>query len=392
MFKSALGVHSKNESSELKLLRPFMQPGTRMKVLLLLSDGPGARGGIARYNQDLLDALVASAEVEEIQVICRQGSLEAARDPKVRVLEVRAGKVAFVLSALRLARAFGSTDWVFCGHLYMAPLAALIKRYRHTQIWLQLHGIEAWQPATALIRRALKNFDRVTSVSRFTRSRFLTLNAMSPTRVQVLPNTVQVPQAEAEAEIAALARTDQLRTSRADVVNLLTVARLSAAERYKGHDRVIAALPRVRQSFACVRYLIVGSGDDQARLEALAQQHQVADSVLFLGELDRAQVQTLYHSAQLFVMPSTGEGFGISFLEAMVSGTPALGFGRDGSVDPLADGALGSIADEHNLPERIIQMLKQGRDPSLPMRVLGRFGKAHFMTHVDALLKSWRAA
>jgi phosphatidyl-myo-inositol dimannoside synthase len=49
--------------------------------------------------------------------------------------------------------------------------------------------------------------------------------------------------------------------------------------------------------------------------------------------------------ADVFVMPSTGEGFGIAFLEAMASGIRVIAGNRDGSLDPLVDGALGTVID-----------------------------------------------
>jgi phosphatidylinositol alpha-1,6-mannosyltransferase len=49
----------------------------------------------------------------------------------------------------------------------------------------------------------------------------------------------------------------------------------------------------------------------------------------------------LYRTADLFVMPSTGEGFGIVFLQALACGVPVIGGDSDGSCDPLRDGIVG---------------------------------------------------
>ena len=77
-------------------------------------------------------------------------------------------------------------------------------------------------------------------------------------------------------------------------------------------------LPRVFAEHPDAIYLIVGDGDDRPRLEALAAAMGVADKVQFVGHVtDRRTYPIIYRLADVFVMPSTGEGFGIAFLEAM---------------------------------------------------------------------------
>jgi glycosyltransferase involved in cell wall biosynthesis len=76
-------------------------------------------------------------------------------------------------------------------------------------------------------------------------------------------------------------------------------------------------------------YVVVGDGDDRARLQNLAKERDLTERVRFVGAQPQGVLADVYRMADLCVMPSTGEGFGIAFLEAMACGTPALGFDRN---------------------------------------------------------------
>ena len=128
---------------------------------------------------------------------------------------------------------------MFCGHLYMAPLAALIARFKGAKLIVQTHGIEAWPRPSRLRRAALEAADLVLCVSRYTRAAVLGWAAIAPERVLVLPNTVG--EAFTPGDGSALRAKLGLEGKRV----LLTVGRMDSRERYKGHDRVIAAIPEL---------------------------------------------------------------------------------------------------------------------------------------------------
>jgi phosphatidylinositol alpha-1,6-mannosyltransferase len=291
-------------------------------------------------------------------------------------------RIAYSLAALAVG---GPVDVVFCGHLYMAPLARLVARLKRARLVIQAHGIEAWPQPSAAQRAAVEAADMVLAVSRHTRAAIQSWAAISPERLIVLPNTVA--EAFTPGDGAALRKALGLEGRKL----LLTVGRMSAAERYKGHDRVIRALPSLD---ARVAYVVIGEGDDRPRLEALARETGVADRVAFMGAQPHETALAAYRAADLFIMPSTGEGFGIAFLEAMACGTPAIGLGLAGARDALADGELGIGTDEDDLAPAVARALKtpSRRGAALASAVRNRFGRAPFERGVAGVIQRMQAA
>jgi phosphatidylinositol alpha-1,6-mannosyltransferase len=350
--------------------------------LALVTDAFGGHGGIAQYNRDFLGALAEIGAVSSITVLPRHAPERIAAPAAINQIPARPGRLAYSVTAL-LTAFHRPIDVVFCGHLHLAPLAWLIARLKGAKLVLQMHGIEAWPHPSRLRRAAAEAADLILCVSRHTRACVIGWAAIAPERVVVVPNTVG--EAFAAGDGASL-RTDLgLESKRV----LLTVGRLDLRERYKGHDRVIAALPDLVQRGHDVVYLIIGQGDDGARLEAFARATGVADRVRCFAAIGTRRLAEVYRMADLFVMPSTGEGFGIAFLEAMATGTPALGLAVGGAPDALADGELGIVvAEEDDLPTAIARLLAMPKpDPdALSQAVHARFGRSAFRSQLGMAL------
>jgi phosphatidylinositol alpha-1,6-mannosyltransferase len=359
-----------------------------MRALALVTDGFGGHGGIARYNEAFLRALAGLNRIREVVVVPRSGQARAEELPaRLCQLPPAPGKAAYVAHVLALvARRRPCFDLLFCGHINVAALGAAAAKLLCCPWWLQVHGIDAWDPPRdPFTRGAVAKADLVTAVSRHTRRRFLAWADLEPHRVRVLPNTID-PRFTPGPKPMHLLQRYGLVGKRV----LLTVGRLSAKERYKGHDRVIAALPGLRPRFRELAYVVIGDGDDRSRLEALARELGVADVVLFVGQVPD-DLPEHYRMADLFVMPSINEGFGIVFLEAMACGLPAVGGDEDGSVDPLSTVKSGRAVPVERIGDAIAHVFEHPFRDDRPDDLTARFGLEAFTAHLARLSASFTA-
>ena len=350
-------------------------------MLALVTDSFGGRGGMAQYNRDFLGALVEVEAVSSILVLPRYAPDPVAPPSGINQARPRPSRLGYSAAAL-YAGLRHPVDVVFCGHLYMIPLAWLIARLKRAKLIVQTYGIEAWSRPSRLCQAALDAANVVLCVSWYTRERVLGWSTVAPERLLVLPCTVD--EAFTPGDGSTLREALGLEGKRV----LLTVARMDSRERYKGHDRVIAAIPQLVARGHDVVYVVVGEGDDQPRLAALANKSGVGDRLQFTGAVGRQTVIDAYRAADLFLMPSTGEGFGIAFLEAMASGTPTLGLAVAGAREALADGELGIAVTEDDLPAAIEQALSAARpDPEvLASATRARFGHKPFAASVRMMM------
>ena len=113
----------------------------------------------------------------------------------------------------------------------------------------------------------------------------------------------------------------------------------------KGVDALLRAFVPL-QSRAILR--IVGVGPERVRLEHLARDLAIADRVQFLGHLPLPTLTAEYRNATIFALPSSQEGFGIVFLEAMASSLPVVA-GRAAAVpEVVAEGVTALLVDPND--------------------------------------------
>jgi len=282
-----------------------------------------------------------------------------------------AGKGLFVLRAAKDA-VFRRPGTVLITHLHLGRLSPLLRLLR-IPYWVCAHGIECWTPANNGDRRTLSGAALVLCVSRHTEDRLLSALPILKGRTRILPNHVEPPGPSAD---RAAAR--KLLGLPKEGRMLLTVSRLSSSERYKGHREILGILPKALAEYPDLYYVIAGDGDDRENLQNTASQLGLGSRVFFLGSPDDAALAAAYAAADAMVMPSTGEGFGIVFLEALVRGLPVLAGNGDGSRDPLQDGETGILVDPKDpasILKGLLELLARTWDPQqLSRMTLARFG------------------
>src|SRR5262249_43730883 len=149
---------------------------------------------------------------------------------------------------------------------------------------------------------------------------------------------------------------------------------------------VLAVMPDLLREYPDLVYVVAGDGNGRELLQKSAREHGLENHVNFIGRTSDTDLPDLYRAADVFVMPSTGEGFGIVFLEAMRSGACIVGGNSDGSMDPLRDGEAGyavSCDDRIELLEAIRSAIANPR--SNPHHA-DRFRFSAFSQHCGRLL------
>lgn len=326
-----------------------------MKVLVIAEYYPRARDpalGIWAHRQ----ALAARAAGAEIRVLVLHRPLpplaavrgldlgalrEALAQPRAVQLD---GLPVDYLRYLSPPRPWSYASW---GAWAAPPLRRALSRIRADFAYELVHAHYA-VPAGDAVRRAAPGIPLVVSVhggdvygdhagSRSVRStlghaRLVLANSAGTARRCVLrgvaPDATRVVHLGADLPASpAIRRRDPAAPPRipaapAEPPTLVSVGHLIERKR---HADVISALPVLRERWPGIRYVIVGEGPERGRLTALAESLRVSDRIEFRGRLAPADALAAVRCASLFVLPSVGEAFGVSYIEAMGAGVPAVG-------------------------------------------------------------------
>jgi glycosyltransferase involved in cell wall biosynthesis len=144
-------------------------------------------------------------------------------------------------------------------------------------------------------------------------------------------------------------------------VHFVSAMRLSRKKRPLALVRAFAEAVRFVAGAPPMRLTIAGDGPDRSDVRRLAAELGIEANVTLAGHLDRAQLRSLYASADVFVLPSERESFGIAALEARAAGLPVIAMLAGGARDFIAAGANGLLARDNRELSTFISRLALDR-------------------------------
>jgi len=254
------------------------------------------------------------------------------------------------------------SHFVIISHIHLIPIALLIKLLNPgCRMVMLAHGTEVWRGLPLYQKWFISRHTQIASVSRFT-SRILRKKHRIACSVVTISNCLdphfQFPQTFKKPQYLmerySIGSTQQV---------LLTVCRMERHEKAKGYDAVIELMSTLVHSRSSLRYLLCGpsSHKEHERLQQKISHNGLQEQVILTSHIPETELRDHFLLADIFIMPSSKEGFGLVFIEAAACGCQVIALNSCGSADALLDGAIGTLtetADMHQLMMALNHALK----------------------------------
>ena len=330
------------------------------RVLILSWEFPPiVEGGLARHVRKLTEQLAARGS--EVHVLTRGGDHAPAEEERHGVIVHRVREPSFprddldaflawvhqmnldmLAAGAELLERFAfdvvhSHDWLVavaaerlarrCGVPWVVTVHAT-EHGRH-QGWVDkhpqshIHGVE---------KRMVHRADRVIACSRYMQGHIADVFELASSRVTVIHNGIDPEDLHVPDDLVAL----RARYARPDQKLVLLAGRLVYE---KGFQDALEALPQVIRRVRNVRFLVAGTGTHEAELQKQALRLGLNWHGTFAGWLGDDALHGLYRIADLCVIPSHYEPFGLVALEAMASGCPCIAADTGGLREVVPHGA-----------------------------------------------------
>ncbi len=196
-------------------------------------------------------------------------------------------------------------------------------------------------------KEGLEMADKIIAVSNYTKNIIVEKYGIPETKVEVAYNGVDLKEKPAGKKILEAFQ-------EAGYKIVLFVGRLTIQ---KGPDYFLQAARKVLDHSDDVIFVVAGSGDMEEQIIRQASELGISDKVLFPGFIRGKDLHSLYKSADLFIMPSVSEPFGLTPLESLINGTPVLVSKQSGVSEVLTHALKVDFWDVEEMANKILSTL-----------------------------------
>lgn len=195
-------------------------------------------------------------------------------------------------------------------------------------------------------RAGMHAADRVIAVSNYTKNMVVNNYGISPEKVKVVHNGIYMKDNNYNYAFKKdITQNDKI---------VLFLGRITLQ---KGPDYFIESAKRVLDFMPNVKFMVAGSGDMYSRMIERAAELGIGNKFLFTGHLSGEDINRAYQMADLYVMPSVSEPFGITPLEALKNDTPVLISKQSGVSEVLANALKVDFWDINEMTNKILSAL-----------------------------------
>lgn len=355
-----------------------------------------ARRRHIRYAEVMRDALGADSEIHIVTYTARRSGHR--RDEPTPGLELYGTasihRAAYLGDVARVLRDLLRSGWRPTAITTQTPweegvVGALLARRLGARFLPQLHFdlfSPEWRAESLLnhwrfqvAKRVLRSATRVRAVSEPLRRKLTDHLGIDSSRIDVIPVGVNFEPSRLSVEAAKAALDPRLAGHQV----VLFVGRLVAAKNLRLWIEVASdVLARIPEA----RFVIVGSGAEEAELRRLVAERSHSKSILLLGPRGHTELPAVYRAADVFLLSSNHEGFGRVVLEAAFAGVPSVATRCAGPEDIIEDGVSGILVDKgdrEGLAQGVVDLLS---DEAARQRMAeAAFASANAKFGLDAL-------
>ncbi len=337
------------------ILKEFL---VKNRILIISSEFPPLPGGIGNHAYNLGENLSKRNYMVNVLTDHRDVLKDKSFDSVLNFKVYRTKRYKLILWSYikRFLMAFSlvkSNDTIILSGKFSLWLGGVLSLFFNRKFIGVVHGSELNlnnKNARDFTKHCLKRFDRIIAVSSYTKSFLPSID----TPVIIINNGFNI-YSEKRKQYSHVKRKE---------ISLITVGNLTQR---KGQHNLIRAIPLLKKHFSKVTYHIVGIPTDQLRIEALAQNLELLDSIQIHGMVTEVRKTELLLDSDIFVMLSEEiksgdiEGFGIAILEGNHLGIPAIGAKGTGVEDAISEnysGFLVNSRDEKEVTQAILKIME----------------------------------